>query len=87
MIFEGVFIKFGYLKEPVAPRYDANGNLLSDGVCTYIWNARDQFVDIKQRTASIASFCYGPLGRRLGKTEGGQTISCLYDGLDAVQET
>ncbi len=87
MIFEGVFIKFGYLKEPVAPRYGANGNLLSDGARTYVWNARDQLVEIKQGTASIASFCYGRLGRRLGKTEGGQTISCLYDGLDAVQET
>ncbi|WP_295924798.1 RHS repeat-associated core domain-containing protein [uncultured Xanthomonas sp.] len=67
--------------------YDANGNLLSDGVRTYVWNARDQLVEIKQGTASIASFGYDPLGRRISKTEGGQTISYLYDGLDAVQET
>uniref|UniRef100_UPI0025EB951C RHS repeat domain-containing protein n=1 Tax=uncultured Xanthomonas sp. TaxID=152831 RepID=UPI0025EB951C len=67
--------------------YDANGNLLSDGVRTYVWNARDQLVEIKQGTASIASFGYDPLGRRVSKTEGGQMISYLYDGLDAVQET
>ncbi|WP_148830104.1 RHS repeat domain-containing protein, partial [Xanthomonas sontii] len=67
--------------------YDTNGNLLSDGVRTYVWNARDQLVEIKQGTASIASFGYDPLGRRVSKTEGGQTISYLYDGLDAVQET
>ncbi|WP_318526844.1 RHS repeat-associated core domain-containing protein [Xanthomonas sacchari] len=67
--------------------YDANGNLLSDGVRTYVWNARDQLVEIKQGTASIASFGYDPLSRRVSKTEGGQTISYLYDGLDAVQET
>ncbi|MCW0378053.1 hypothetical protein NB697_000899 [Xanthomonas sacchari] len=67
--------------------YDANGNLVSDGVRTYVWNARDQLVEIKQGTASIASFGYDPLGRRVSKTEGGQTISYLYDGLDAVQET
>ncbi|MCW0410837.1 RHS repeat-associated core domain-containing protein [Xanthomonas sacchari] len=67
--------------------YDANGNLRSDGVCTYIWNARDQLVEIKQGTASIASFGYDPLGRRVSKTEGGQTVSYMYDGLDAVQET
>ncbi|MET0550444.1 MAG: hypothetical protein ABW002_14380 [Xanthomonas sp.] len=67
--------------------YDANGNLVSEGVRTYVWNARDQLVEIKQGTASIASFGYDPLGRRVSKTEGGQTISYLYDGLDAVQET
>ncbi|WP_138985732.1 RHS repeat domain-containing protein, partial [Xanthomonas sacchari] len=60
---------------------------VSDGVRTYVWNARDQLVEIKQGTASIASFGYDPLGRRVSKTEGGQTISYLYDGLDAVQET
>ncbi|WP_295926083.1 hypothetical protein [uncultured Xanthomonas sp.] len=27
--------------------YDANGNLLSDGVRTYVWNARDQLVEMK----------------------------------------
>ncbi|WP_267087303.1 RHS repeat-associated core domain-containing protein [Xanthomonas sacchari] len=56
-------------------------------MCTYIWNAHDQLVEIKQGTASIASFGYDPLGRRVSKTEGGQTVSYMYDGLDAVQET
>ncbi|MEB1528712.1 RHS repeat-associated core domain-containing protein [Xanthomonas campestris pv. campestris] len=67
--------------------YDANGNLVSDGVRTYIWNARDQLVEIKEGAISVASFAYDALGRRTAKTEVGQTIGYLYDGLNAVQET
>nr|WP_309545330.1 RHS repeat-associated core domain-containing protein [Xanthomonas campestris] len=66
--------------------YDNNGNLLSDGTRTYVWNVRDQLVQIKQGTTSIASFGYDALGRRYSKTEGGATTSYLYDGQNAVQE-
>ncbi|MCL6712785.1 DUF6531 domain-containing protein [Pseudomonas sp. R2.Fl] len=66
--------------------YDANGNLLSDGQRTYHWNARNQLVAIKVGDSVQASFQYDPLGRRISKTEGGQTITYLYDGVDIVQE-
>ncbi|UQP96026.1 RHS repeat-associated core domain-containing protein [Xanthomonas arboricola pv. pruni] len=66
--------------------YDDNGNLLSDGTRTYVWNVRDQLVQIKQGTTSIASFGYDALGRRFSKTESGATTSYLYDGQNAVQE-
>jgi RHS repeat-associated protein len=66
--------------------YDNNGNLTGDGTRTYVWNARDQLVAIKQGTTTIASFGYDAMGRRYAKTEGGQTTSYLYDGLDPVQE-
>ncbi|MCL6712783.1 RHS repeat-associated core domain-containing protein [Pseudomonas sp. R2.Fl] len=66
--------------------YDANGNLLSDGQRTYHWNARNQLVAIKVGDSVQASFQYDPLGRRISKTEGGQTTTYLYDGVDIVQE-
>lgn len=66
--------------------YDSNGNLLSDGTRTYVWNVRDQLVQIKQGTTSVASFGYDALGRRYSKTESGATTSYLYDGQNAVQE-
>jgi RHS repeat-associated protein len=61
--------------------YDANGNLLSDGVTTYTWNARDQL-----SAASGASFQYDAFGRRTGKTVGSSSVSYLYDGRNAIQE-
>lgn len=67
--------------------YDANGNLTSDGVRTFIWNARDQLVEIKQGNNTLASFQYDATGRRIGRLEGGQSTTYLYDGADAVQET
>lgn len=66
--------------------YDANGNLTGDGVSTYVWNARDQLVQIKQGTAVLASFQYDVAGRRSSKTLNGVTTAILYDGPNPVQE-
>ena len=67
--------------------YDANGNLTGDGARTYVWNSRDQLVQILQGGNAIASYQYDALGRRITRTESGATTNYLYDGLDAVQET
>ncbi|MCW0394723.1 hypothetical protein NB696_000824 [Xanthomonas sacchari] len=71
----------------VALSYDSNGNLLSDGTRSYVWDDRDRLSQIKQGDSVLASFSYDALGRRIAKTEGGTTTQYLYDGLDAVQET
>lgn len=71
----------------VALSYDSNGNLISDGSRTYVWDDRDRLIQIKSGSTVIASFGYDALGRRIAKTEGGATINYLYDGMDAVQET
>ncbi|MCD9127680.1 hypothetical protein [Luteimonas fraxinea] len=67
--------------------YDLNGNLTSDGTRSYIWNARNQLVEIRQGTSTIASFGYDVLGRRTTKIEGGVTTEYLHDGANPVQET
>ena len=64
--------------------YDLNGNLLSDGVNTYTWNARNQLTAISGGVS--ANFSYDALGRRISKTVNSQTIDYLYDGADVVQE-
>jgi RHS repeat-associated protein len=64
--------------------YDLNGNLLSDGVNTYTWNARNELIAINGAVA--ASFGYDGLGRRRTRTINGTTTSLLYDGLNPVQE-
>ena len=65
--------------------YDQNGNLTSDGVNTYTWNARNQLVSISGAGMS-ASFSYDSFGRRKSKTVNGTTTEFLYDGPNAVQE-
>jgi RHS repeat-associated protein len=63
--------------------YDANGNLASDGLISYTWNARNQLTGLSG--ASAASF-YDGTGRRRGKTIAGTTTNFLYDGLNPAQE-
>jgi RHS repeat-associated protein len=63
--------------------YDANGNLSTDGVTSYLWNARNELVGLGG--ATTASFGYDGVGRRNAKTVVG-TTTFLYDGPNVVQE-
>jgi YD repeat-containing protein len=63
--------------------YDANGNLLSDGLTSYAWNARNQLAGLTG--AASASFAYDAQGQRRARTTSG-TTSYLYDGPNAAQE-
>ncbi len=65
--------------------YAANGELASDSIKTYIWNARNQLTSVVGG-GTIATFTYDALGRRIGKTIDGISTSFLYDGMNAVQE-
>jgi YD repeat-containing protein len=64
--------------------YDANGNLTSDVVNSYTWNARNQLASISGGT--VASFQYDPFGRRVTRNILGTATNFLYDGANAVQE-
>ena len=66
-----------------AVAYDANGNLLSDGLTSYAWSARNQLAGLSG--AASASFAYDATGQRRAKTTSGST-SYLYDGANAAQE-
>jgi len=65
--------------------YDLNGNLLSDGVNSYTWDARNRLVAMNGPNLN-ASFQYDALGRRTSKTINGVTTSFLYDDVNVVQE-
>jgi len=68
------------------PTYDANGNLLSQGVYSYVWDERNRLTQISQNGSPIASFQYDAFGRRIGKTLNGTSTGLLYDGQQVVQE-
>jgi RHS repeat-associated protein len=65
-------------------RWDANGNLLTDGTDTYTWNGRNQLTGISG--SQTVSFTYDAFGRRKSKTTSGTQTDFLYDGLNSVQE-
>ena len=68
-----------------SPTHDLNGNLTSDGVTTYAWDARNQLGSMIG-PGLTAVFQYDALGRRSAKTINGATTQFLYDRLNPVQE-
>jgi RHS repeat-associated protein len=65
-----------------SPTWDGNGNLTSDGVQSYTWDARNRLTGI----TSVASFSYDRFNRRQTVTRNGTTTSFLYDGWNVQQE-
>jgi RHS repeat-associated protein len=63
--------------------YDANGNMISDGVNSYTWNARNQ---LGSMNFGANSFQYDAYGRRVSKTISSTATNYLYDGANIVQE-
>ncbi|OZB75628.1 MAG: hypothetical protein B7X29_10195, partial [Halothiobacillus sp. 13-55-115] len=65
-----------------AYRYDANGNLLDDGINTYTWDAADRLVAItNQQTGHTSQFAYDGLSRRISATEtdnGGTPVTTKF---------
>ncbi len=67
-------------------QYDDNGNLTNDGVSGYVWNARNQLVQIKDLSGNVtAAFTYDALGRRQTKAVAGKGVGYVYDGQNVVQ--
>lgn len=64
--------------------YDSNGNLISDGLTSYSWNARNQLTGLSGGIS--AAFAYDASGQRRSKTVNGTTTQFLYDGFNVVQE-
>jgi RHS repeat-associated protein len=67
--------------------YDANGNPGSWAAPTLrllSWDTLDRLIAIAGGFS--ATYRYDPLGRRIEKTEAGQTLRYQYDGLDVVAE-
>jgi len=65
--------------------YDANGNLTTDGLNSYVWDARNQLAGMTGPAVTV-SFQYDPLGRRTRKVVNGTPTEFLYDDLNPVEE-
>jgi YD repeat-containing protein len=47
---------------------DANGNMLSNGIWSYSYNAHNRLTQAKQSSAVVGSYTYNGLGQRISKT-------------------
>ncbi|MGI5372628.1 RHS repeat-associated core domain-containing protein [Streptomyces iakyrus] len=65
--------------------YDDVGQLKSDGLRTYTWNARGQLTGLA-KAGTASSFGYDPLGGRISKTTGNATSKYLTDGTNPLVE-
>ncbi len=67
--------------------YDANGNLTADGTGnTFVYDAWNRLVAVKNGSTTVASYGYDGLGRRIAQTEGGTTTDLYYSSADQVLE-
>ncbi len=61
-----------------APTYNNNGDTTSDSGLTYVYNAWDELVSVKNGSTVIASYSYDALGRRITETYGTTTNNLYY---------
>jgi RHS repeat-associated protein len=63
--------------------YDASGNLLSDGIYCYAYDAENRITQVSLPTCPngsiVASYVYDANGRRVRKTVSGASVDFLYD--------
>ncbi|MEQ1727380.1 MAG: RHS repeat-associated core domain-containing protein [Vicinamibacterales bacterium] len=64
--------------------YDPAGNLLSDGLRSYLWDDRNQLVAVSG--SGGASYQYDAVARRRSITVGATVTDLLFDGADIVVE-
>ncbi len=68
----------------VNPLYDANGNLVFDGVNSYGYDFENRLTLVNG--GATAQYFYDPLGRRVQKNAGGATNFYLYAGESVIEE-
>ena len=66
--------------------FDANGNMISDGTRTFVWDAEDRLARVSLGGNEVANFAYSATGIRTRKTAGGVTTSYVFDGARVVEE-
>jgi YD repeat-containing protein len=62
----------------IAYTFDANGNLLNDGVNTYTYDSANRLTSVSG-PSSVVSYSYNGLGDRLSQTVDGNTTNYVLD--------
>ena len=72
----------------VTRTHDSNGNLTDDGTQLYVYDYKNRLVEVKLKSsgATIATYRYDALGRRVEKDVGGTVTRYVLDGVTVVEE-
>ncbi len=68
------------------PAYDADGNLLTNGVWSYEWDAENRLSAVYQNGSCVVSNAYDAFSRRVLKVTPAETHTFLSDGWNVVRE-
>lgn len=60
-------------------QHDKNGNMISDGKRTYVYDEANRLIEVKDGNNSIAKYQYNSSGLRISKIEGSNTVNYTYD--------
>ena len=66
--------------------YDADGNLLSDGVFSFTYDAGNRLSSVSSNDTLLATFAYDAQGRRVRKETPAATHTYFYDGWNLIHE-
>jgi RHS repeat-associated protein len=71
------------------PTYDLDGNMLTNGVWSYSWDAENRLVAAYSNNVCVVSNAYDHMSRRVVKVShrGTETRRFVYDGWNLIQET
>ncbi|MBI5591469.1 MAG: RHS domain-containing protein, partial [Deltaproteobacteria bacterium] len=64
---------------PKTYTYDANGNIVSDGINTFVYDGLNRMIRVENQGGTVAAYGYDSSNRRIRKTIGTTTIHYLYD--------
>ncbi len=70
----------------ITPSYDSDGNIVTNGVWTYVWDAENRLVSAASNGQSVATFAYDYMSRRYRKTTSALTNTFIYNGWAMIQE-
>ena len=68
------------------PTYDVDGNMLSDGVCTYTYDSANRLVSVSSNGVLLATNYYDSRSRRVRKATSEATTTFFYDDWNLVEE-
>ena len=68
------------------PTYDMDGNMLSDGVCTYTYDSANRLVSVSSNGVLLATNYYDSRSRRVRKATSEATTTFFYDDWNLVEE-
>ncbi|MEI7900704.1 MAG: RHS repeat-associated core domain-containing protein [bacterium] len=69
-----------------SPAYDEDGNMLTNGVWSYTWDAENRLASVISNGVVVVSNVYDHRSRRIKKISGDTQHTFLYDGWNPVRE-